>query len=101
MVSSTIPLRISQRRTPVVCGRPPLPRRQRRLGLGTAARFLASAATCGVSPAGRLPSALLALVDQHLDAVIGALEEVGFVDLRPTHLVIHDDQDERSSPPPD
>jgi len=45
--------------------------------------------------------ALLALVDEHLDAIVGALAEVGFVELRPTHLIVHEDQDERSNGPPD
>jgi predicted nuclease of predicted toxin-antitoxin system len=45
--------------------------------------------------------ALLALADEHLDAIVRALEEVGFVELRSTHLIVHEDQDKRPNPPPD
>ncbi len=45
--------------------------------------------------------ALLTLVDEHLDPIVRALEEVGFVELRPTHLIVHEDRGKRPTPPPD
>jgi predicted nuclease of predicted toxin-antitoxin system len=45
--------------------------------------------------------ALLAPVDEHLDTIVCALEDVGFIELRPTHLIVHEDQEKRPNPPPD
>ena len=44
---------------------------------------------------------LLALVDEHLDAIVSALDEVVFVELRSTHLIVHEDQDEKPDGPPE
>jgi len=44
--------------------------------------------------------ALLALVHEHLDAIVRSLDEVGFVELRPTYLIVHEDRDEGSDSPP-
>lgn len=44
--------------------------------------------------------ALLALVAEHLDAIVGVLDEANFVELLPTQLIVHENRDEWPNRPP-